>query len=253
MSAAEITKQLAGASPRLKARVAGLLYLLIFIAAPSGAATATAAKMVITLTCDTGVALILYDLLKPVSKCLSLFAALFRLIFVAVMAVNSLNYFGALDLFQSAHSSAAFNSGYGIAMVPFGVHCLLIGYLILKSTFLPRTLGVLMTLAGVGYLAFLWPPLGSRLFFPYIAITGVLGEGSLTLWLIIRGVNAQRWTEQASATRPSTGAVGNNPSAKRGGLNGSTHHSSRIPPALKTKAKSLARVRSARTLPPARF
>jgi len=117
-----MTKPIAVASPRIKARVAGLLYLLIFIAAPSGAATATPAKMTITLACDIGVAIILCNLLKPVSKSLSLLAASFRLIFVAAMAVNSLNYFGLLDLFKSAHSAAAFNTGYGIALVPFGVH-----------------------------------------------------------------------------------------------------------------------------------
>jgi hypothetical protein len=84
-------------------------------------------------------------------------------------------------------------------MVPFGVHCLLTGYLISRSVFLPRILGILMALAGLGYLIFLWPSLGSRLFFPYIVIPGALGEGALTLWLVVIGVNAQRWTEQASA------------------------------------------------------
>jgi len=201
MSAAEMTERSADVSPRLKARITGVLYLLIFAAAPSGAATATPAKMIITLACDIGVALILFQLLKPVSRTLSLLAALFRLIFVAVMAANSLNYFGLVDLFKSAHSSAAFNTGYGIALVPFGVHCLLIGRLIFKSIFLPRILGVLIALAGLGYLTFLWPPFGSHLFFPYIVIPGVLGEGSLTLWLIVIGVNARRWMEQASAAR----------------------------------------------------
>jgi Domain of unknown function (DUF4386) len=179
------------------------------IAAPSGAATATPAKMIITLTCDTGVTLILYGLLKPVSRGLSQLAALFRLIFVAVMAANSLNYFGAVVLFHSADSSSAFNTGYGIAMVPFGVHCLLIGYLIYQSIFLPRILGVLMALAGLGYLTFLWPRLGSHLFFPYILILGILGEGSLTLWLTFIGVNVQRWNEQASVAVDSRAARSN--------------------------------------------
>jgi hypothetical protein len=145
------------------------------------------------------VALILYELLKPVSRNLSLLAALFRLIFVALMAVNSLNYFGVLNLFKDAHSSPAFNLGYGIALVPFGIHCLLTGYLIFKSIFLPRILGVLLAMAGLGYLTFLWPPLGSRLFFPYLVIPGVVGEGSLTLWLLVMGVNAQRWEKQDDA------------------------------------------------------
>lgn len=197
MSTTETTMRIAGASPRLEARIAGLLYLLIFIAAPSGAATATPAKMIVTLACDAGVALILYDLLKPVNKNLSLLAMLFRLIFVAVMTVNSLSYFGAVVLLLSApHSAAAFNTGYCIAMVPFGLHCLLIGYLVFRSIFLPRILGVLMVLAGLGYLTFLWPRLGSHLFFPWIAIPGVFGEGLLTLWLLVIGVDVQRWKQQ---------------------------------------------------------
>jgi len=173
--------------------------MVIFIAAPSGAENATLAKMTITLACDTGVALLFYDLLKPVSKNLSLLAAVFRLIFVAVMTVNSLNYFGLLDLFKSAHSSTVFNTGYGIALVPFGVHCLVTGHLIFQSKFLPRIIGILIALAGLGYLTFLWPPLGDHLFFPYILVPGVVGEGSLTLWLILFGVNAERWMQQARA------------------------------------------------------
>ncbi len=190
-----MTKRIAGTSPRLKARIAGLFYLLIFIVAPSGAATATPAKMIVTLACDTGVALLFYDLLAPVSRCVSLLAALCRLIFVAVMAVNSLSYFGTVGLFQNAHSSAVFDFGYGIALVPFGLHCLLIGYLIFRSVFLPRILGVLMALAGLGYLIFLWPRLGSHLFFPYIVIPAVVGEGSLMLWLLVMGVNVGPWKE----------------------------------------------------------
>jgi hypothetical protein len=72
------TKQIAEVSPRLKARIAGFCYVLIFIAAPSGAASATPTKMLITLACDTAVALLFYDLLKPVSRRLSLVAAVFR-------------------------------------------------------------------------------------------------------------------------------------------------------------------------------
>ncbi len=114
------------------------------------------------------------------------------------MAVNSLNYFGLLNLVRDAHSPAAFNTGYGIALVPFGVHWLLIGCLIFRSLFLPRILGVLMAMAGLGYVMFLWPALGQHLLFPYIVIPGVLGEESLTLWLVVMGVNPQRWAERAS-------------------------------------------------------
>lgn len=199
MSGGEIGRRIAETSPRLRARIAGVLYLLIFIVAPAGAATATPLKMLITLACDTGVALIFYGLFKPVNSRLSFLAAVFRLIFVIVMGANSLNYF--VGIFKGEHSAAAFNTGYGIALVPFGVHCLLVGYLIFRSTFLPRFLGFLVALAGLGYLTFVYPPIGSHLFVPYIVVPGVVGEGSLTLWLLIIGVNAQRWREQAGAVK----------------------------------------------------
>ncbi len=152
--------------------------------------------MTITLACDMGVALLFYDLLRPISRSLSLLAALCRLIFVALMITNSLNYFGKTSLFQRSHSGDAFDFGYGIALVPFGIHCVLTGYPIFRSIFLPRSLGVLMALAGFGYLFFLWPQLGSRLFFPWIVIPAVVGEGSLTLWLLIISIKDERWKQQ---------------------------------------------------------
>jgi hypothetical protein len=187
------------ASPRIKARIAGVFYVFIFVAAPSGAASATPTKMLITLTCDTAVALIFFDLLRPVSRSLSFLAAFFRLIFVAIMTANSLDYFGHMVLLKGKRSSAAFNTGYKTALVFFGFHCLLIGYLIFRSTYLPRILGVLMALAALGYLIFLSPPLADYLS-PYNLVPGALGEASLTLWLLVVGVDLQRWKEQANAT-----------------------------------------------------
>jgi Domain of unknown function (DUF4386) len=197
----EIIKRIAAAPPRLRARIAGVLYAIIFIAAPSGAQSATAANLAVTMACDCGVALLFYYLFKPVNKQLSSLAAIFRLIFVLVMTVNSLNYLGVLHLFNSSRSAAAFNTGYGIALVPFGIHCLVTGYLVFHSNFLPRIIGIFLALAGFGYLIFIWPPLGDRLFVPYIVVPGVVGEGSLTLWLILIGVNAERWTQLANAAR----------------------------------------------------
>src|SRR5260370_28564205 len=85
-----------------------------------------------------------------------------------------------------------------IGLVFFGFYCLLIGYLIVRSTFLPRVLGVLMAFAGLGWLTFLSPPLANHLS-PYNLASGVLGQGSLTLWLLVMGVNEPRWNEQSSA------------------------------------------------------
>jgi hypothetical protein len=90
-------------------------------------------------------------------------------------------------------------------MVFFGLHVVSIGYLIRKSTFLPRILGTLLFVAGACYLAssfanFLALPFRMSLT-PFVALGGLIGEGSLTGWLLVKGVNAQRWNEQVAANR----------------------------------------------------
>jgi hypothetical protein len=82
-------------------------------------------------------------------------------------------------------------------LVLFGFYCLLIGYLILRSTFLPRFLGVLMALGGLGWLTFLAPSLSSKLS-PYSVAPGIIAEASLTLWLLAAAVNARQWLEQST-------------------------------------------------------
>ena len=85
-------------------------------------------------------------------------------------------------------------------LVFFGLWCVLIGFLIFRSTFMPRLLGVLLAIAGLGWMMYLVPPLAIRLFIPYIAGASALGEIPLLLWLLVVGVNVQRWNEQARAT-----------------------------------------------------
>jgi Domain of unknown function (DUF4386) len=128
------------------------------------------------------VMLLLYYLFKPVNRSLSLVAAIFSLAGCAI---------GPLSLF--VHAASHINP-----LVFFGFYCVLIGYLIFRSTFLPRILGALMAFAGLGWLTFLSPPLANHLS-PYIFAPGILGEGALTLWLLAVGVNEQRWKEQAGA------------------------------------------------------
>jgi hypothetical protein len=84
------------------------------------------------------------------------------------------------------------------ALVFFGPYCLLLGILMLGSTFLPRILGVLMVLAGLGWLLFLVPQVAKRMG-TGIEVLGVAAEGSLMLWLLAMGVNVQKWRKQASA------------------------------------------------------
>ena len=80
-------------------------------------------------------------------------------------------------------------------LVFFGCYCLVIGYLIIRSTFLPRLLGALMAIGGLGWLTFASSALSTSLS-PYNMLPGVLGETALTVWLLVAGVNVQRWKEQ---------------------------------------------------------
>jgi hypothetical protein len=90
----------------------------------------------------------------------------------------------------------------GIALVFFGFYAILRGYLVIKSTFLPRILGWLGVLGGIGWLAFLSPPFGERVF-SVIAVVGIIGSLVNIAWLLVVGVNEQRWREQASVAEAS--------------------------------------------------
>jgi hypothetical protein len=162
---------------------------------------------------------LLYELFKPVNRSVSLVASFFSLVACAVQAVSSLFHLAPLVLLGGTLYLRAFNAEqlqalalmflrlraqcyHNIGLVFFGLYCLLIGCLIFRSTFLPRILGVLMVLAGLSYVLFLSPPLAQSLQ-PYILVFPGVGQISLTLWLLVMGVNEQRWNEQASAVEAS--------------------------------------------------
>jgi hypothetical protein len=158
-------------------------------------------------------AVLFYYLLKPVSRSFSLLAAFFLLAASGIQAFAGLLQVGAVVALTGGHSFSAFSveqlqaialmllnwnvQSYNTYLVFFGFWCIVIGYLIFRSTFLPRILGVGMALAGLGYTPYLYPPLANYLF-PYNLVLGV-GELTLVLWLLIVGVDAQRWNKQASA------------------------------------------------------
>ena len=160
-------------------------------------------------------ALLLYDLLKPVNRSVSLLAAFVILVGCAIQAFTSLLYLAPLLILQGGSSLSAFTPeqlqalalmflklnayAFNIDLVFFGLWCVLTGYLIFRSTFLPRILGVLLAISGLGFVTYLYPPLAYYLFLPYIAAASALGEIPLELWLIVMGVNVQRWQWQASA------------------------------------------------------
>jgi hypothetical protein len=175
-------------SPRSKARLAGVFYLLTFLT--GGVALFVRGRLglaagLIAGACYIAVTLLFYGIFKPVNRSLSLVAASISLVGCAI---------GPLSRFHLApHISP---------LVFFGCYCLPIGYLIFSSTFLPRILGVLMAFAGLGWLTFLSPPLANHLS-PYVFAPGILGEGALTLWLLVIGVDVPRWQERADAAAAS--------------------------------------------------
>ena len=121
-----------------------------------------------------------YGIFRPVNRRLSLLAASINLVGLTFETLQ----------FQPW--------GIGIGPVFHGFYWLLIGYLIFRSTFLPRILGALMTIAGLGWLTYLSLPLVNYLS-PYNLAFALLAEGLVMLWLLVMGLNIQRWKEQASA------------------------------------------------------
>lgn len=157
---------------------------------------------------------LLYELFKPVNRSQALLAAFFSLAGCAVQALSYVFSLAPFLLLGRAPYLSVFNLGQlqalalmllklrpqaeQIDLVFFGFFDLLIGCLILKSTFLPRILGALMAFAGLGWLIFLVPPLANQVSH-FILPLGFLVETLLMLWLLVKGVNIPRWQEQASA------------------------------------------------------
>jgi uncharacterized protein DUF4386 len=172
------------------------------------------AVYLIEMACQIAMTALFYDLLKPAGRSVSLVAAFLGLTGCVIKTFSRVFFIAPLFVLGGGHYLSVFSAeqlqalallflkvndrGAAVALVFFGFYALLTGYLIIRSTFLPRILGVLSVLGGLGWLTFLYLPLGYRLF-PYIAAFGLLGAASLILWLLVFGVNEQRWKEQARA------------------------------------------------------
>ena len=169
----------------------------------------------IEMACQIVITALFYDLLKPAGRSVSLVAAFLGLAGCIIKTFSRVLFIAPLFVLGGAHFLSAFSAqqlqalallflkvndrGAGIALVFFGFYALLTGYLIVRSSFLPRILGVFSILGGFGWLTFLYLPLGHRLF-PYVAAIGILGATALILWLLVFGVNEQGWKEQAMHT-----------------------------------------------------
>jgi hypothetical protein len=231
------------ASPQTYARIGGLLYVFIIVGASFGelfvrnrlivwgdpAVTASnilgsaalfragLAGEMLTIVCDVALALILYVLLKPVSKHVALLGAFFRLTFDAIYGVAKLFEIAALvalygsrdmnvldpqQLHDLAYISLRVHSlGYGASLLFFGFCCVLFGHLIHRSRYLPRIIGILLATAGYGYVVFsigqvLAPAFAGRFLFHPIFLLAFIAETVLALWLLVKGVDVDKWEER---------------------------------------------------------
>lgn len=169
---------------------------------------------------NVALAVIFYDLFEVVNRRLTLLLVFFTLVGTAVESANLLNQFTPLSLLAGGHYASVLTAqqiqalaympidvlgiSYSINEVFFGFYALTIGYLVFRSTFIPRAVGELLVIDGVAYLVYsfadiLAPQFAAHLV-PWIQLPILLGEGSLMIWLLVMGVNAQRWKEMASAS-----------------------------------------------------
>jgi hypothetical protein len=233
-------------SSAFKARAGGFFWLLTFITGLSAmliggrfivngdaAATATnilanesafrlgAAGNLVATACYLAATLLVYELLKPVNRTISLGAAFFSLLGCGVGAVVFLFTMAPLILLGGAPYLTVFTTeqlqalslasvslglrANDLGLVFFGCHILLVGYLLVTSRFVPRFLGLLLAIGGVCYLSYSFAsflaPAFTKNLFPFVLLPGFLAELLLSLWLLAKGVNAQRWTDRAAVAR----------------------------------------------------
>lgn len=171
-------------SPAFWARLTGAFYLLNFIVSgitmtgKGGPWLLAVCGPAATVTYVIVTALLCY-LFWPVNRWLSLLAACFSW---------AGSVYGYID--------PAYLPIHVNFLVFYGFYCLLISYLIFRSTFMPHVIGAVMLVPGLSWMTFIWPPLANRLT-PYQVVAGGIGEAILTIWLLTMGVNSGRWKQQA--------------------------------------------------------
>lgn len=184
----------------------------------------------IMILADIALALAFFVLLRPVSTALALLAAFFRLVQASVLGLNLLNLFIALQYLSGASFLSAFSleqrnaqgllflnahsMGYTLAMIFFGAQCLVLGYLVYRSGYFPRVLGVLMLIAGAGYLtdsfaSILLPNYASYEAMLLIVgfVPAFVGELAMCLWLLVKGVTLPHNGSGRSITAPDAEVV----------------------------------------------
>lgn len=229
------------------ARLAGVLYLIITVAAifahfyvPSniivpGDATATANNIkdsmtlfrvggiggeLIVLLSEIVLSIILYELFRPVNRTISLLAAVSRLVMTTIHGLNLINYFfvlillsgaGFLSIFDASQLNSlvmlfleAHSYGFTIGIAFLTLHVFALGYLIIKSGYIPKILGILFIAAGFGYLIDSFALLLSASYQTTPTLISVLiaiAEIAFPLWLLIKGVNVEGWEKRSIESR----------------------------------------------------
>ncbi|GLQ89013.1 DUF4386 domain-containing protein [Dyella flagellata] len=171
-----------------------------------------------TIVCDIPMEMMFYLLLRPVNKHMALLVMLFALLGDATMAASELHGFAPLLILGDSPYLTAFSTsqlqamallnmhsltaGLVASMVFFGCHCFFLGYLVFKSGYLPKIIGILIVIAcpcllinSFGY--FLAPGLIPE----FILLPDLIAELALCVWLIVMGVNIAKWKESARSVR----------------------------------------------------
>jgi hypothetical protein len=213
----------------------------------SGDAAATAAKLAsmeslwrfgiasefLTVICTILLAMVYFFLLRPVSKELNLLAAFFRITAIIVQTVSLVYLVTALFPLSNVAFIKAFTPeqlyaltnlairshsyGYSVALLFTGCTFLVHGYLIFKSGYLPKMLGIMIQIAGLGYISngfavILFPAIANTVFLAII-LPVFAGEISLSLWLLIKGVNVRKWNQSIGIETVGTNPVNAGPRA----------------------------------------
>lgn len=173
---------------------------------------------IIEMAAQIAVTAMFYDLLKPVSRPVARLGAVMGFVGAAIKMFARVFYYAPLILLSSATYLMTFapaqlatlslvsvkinNAGAAIALVFFGVETVLQGWLIYRSGFLPRFLGVISMIGGFGWLTYLWPALGAQAFM-IVAPFALVGVVATVGWLVIRGIDEKVWSDRARAATTS--------------------------------------------------
>jgi hypothetical protein len=197
-----MTTPLVESSPSTRGRILAVLYLVVITGGIIGQA------IIADRLIDYGDAS-----LKPVNRSLARLTMVLGLTGCGIKTMARLFFYAPLILLGGSAGLAAIepaqlealslafirinSQGAAIGLIFFGFETLLRGWLIYQSGFLPRFLGVMSMIGGLGWLTYLWPPLGAQVFM-FVALFALVGVIATSGWLLMRGVDDVKWRARAA-------------------------------------------------------